>query len=62
MDDIMEIIKSLIGSGLLIKRVSGTIDNEAKQQKGKFLGVLSGTLGASLLGSMLAGEGGILEC
>ena len=62
MDDIMEIIKSLIGSGLLIKRVSGTIDNEAKQQKGKFLGVLSGTLGTSLLGSMLAGEGGILEC
>ena len=30
MDDIMEIIKSLIRSGLLIKRVSGTIDNEAK--------------------------------
>ena len=34
-------------SGLFIKRVSGTIENETKEQKGIFLGMLLGTLGAS---------------
>ena len=31
--------------------------NESKEQKGGFLGMLLGTLGASLLGNMLAGKG-----
>ena len=49
MVDIMKIIKSLKKFGLLIKGVSETIKNKAKeQQKGGFLGMLLGTLGASL--------------
>ena len=54
MNDIMEINKYLENSDLLIKGVSETIKNEAKEQKGGFLRLLLGTLGASLLGSFLA--------
>ena len=57
MNDIMKIIKSLEEYGLLIKGVSETIKNEAKEQKGGFLGMLLGTLGASLLGNLLTGKG-----
>ena len=57
MKDISKIVKSLEGSGLLLKRVSETIKNEAKEQRGGFLSILLGTLGASLLGNMLAGKG-----
>ena len=53
MNDIMEIVKSLEESGLLIKSISQAIKNEAKQQKGGFLGMFLGTLGASLLGNPL---------
>ena len=53
MNDIMKIVKSLEESGLLIKGVSETIENEAKEPKGKFLSMLLGTLGASLLGNLL---------
>ena len=56
MDDIMKIVKSLKESGLLIRGVSETVQNEAKEQKGRFTPILSGTLGASLLGDMLAGK------
>ena len=55
--DIIRIVKSLEDSGLLLKGVSETIQNEAKEQKGGFLSMLLGTLGASLLGNMLAGKG-----
>ena len=55
--DIPKIVKSLEGSGLLLKRVSETIKNEAKEQRGGFFSILLGTLGASLLGNMLAGKG-----
>ena len=55
MKDIMKIVKSLKHSGLLIKDVSETIKNEAKEQKGGFLGILS-TLGVSLFGNILAGN------
>ena len=48
MNAIMKIVKSLEESGLLIKSVSETIKNEAKEQKGGFLSMLLGTLGASL--------------
>ena len=53
----MKIAKSLEDSGLLLKGVSETIQNEVKEQKGGFLSMLLGTLGASLLGNMLAGKG-----
>ena len=53
----MKIVKSLKDSGLLLKGVSETIQNEAKEQKGGFLSMLLGTLGASLLGNILAGKG-----
>ena len=50
-------LKSLEDSGLLLKRVRETIQTEAKKQKGGFLNLLLGILGASLLGNMLAGKG-----
>ena len=55
MRDILKIVKSLEDSGLLLG-VRETIKNEAKEQKGGFLGMLLGTLGASLLGNMLGGK------
>ena len=57
MKDIMKIVISLEDSGLLLKWVSQTIQNEAKEQKRGFLSISLGTLGASLLGNMLAGKG-----
>ena len=57
MKDIIEIVKSLEESGLLLKGVSETIQNESKEQKGVFLSILLGTLGASLLGNILEGKG-----
>ena len=56
MSDIMKIVQSLEESGLLIKRVCRIIKNKSKQQKGEFLGMLLGTLGASLLGDILTGK------
>ena len=40
MEDIVKIVKSLEKSGLLIKCVSETIRNEAKEHKGGFHGIL----------------------
>ena len=57
MKDILKIVKFLEDSGLLLKGVSKTIQNEAKEQKGGFLSMLLGTLGASLLGNLLTGKG-----
>ena len=57
MKDILKIVKSLEDSVLLLEGVSETIKNEAKEQKGGFLSMLLGTLGASLLGNTLAGKG-----
>ena len=42
-------LKSLEESCLLMKKVSETIKNEAKEQKGRFLPMLLGTLDASFL-------------
>ena len=56
MEDIMKIVKSLEESGLSIKDVSKTIKNEAKEQKGWFLEMLLGTLGARLLGNLSTGK------
>ena len=56
MEDIIKIVKSLEGSGLLLKGVSETIQNDEKEQKGRFLIIMFlGTLEASLLGNILAG-------
>ena len=51
--DVLKIVKSLEDSGVLLKGVSETIQNEAKEQRGRFLSMLLGTLGASLLGDLL---------
>ena len=59
MNDIMKIIKSLQESDLLIKDVSEEIKNEAKEEKGGLLGMLLGTLGATLLGKVLIRKGTI---
>ena len=56
MNDILKIVKSPEDSGLLLKAVSETIQHEAKEQRGGFLGMLLGTLGASLLGNILSGK------
>ena len=53
-DDILKIVKSLENSGVLLKGVSETIQHEAKEQRGGFLSMLLGTLGASLLGDILS--------
>ena len=58
-NNIMKTVKSLEESGLLIKGVGMTIKNEIKKQKGSFLGMLLGTLGASLLRNLLTGKGTI---
>ena len=52
MNDIIKIVKSLEDSGVLLKGVSETIQHEAKEQRGGFLTMLLGTLGASLLGNL----------
>ena len=54
MDDILKIVKSLEDSGVLLKGVSETIQHEAKEQRGGYLSMLLGTLGASLLGNILS--------
>ena len=61
MKDIMKIIEALENSGTLLKGVSKTIQNETKEQRGRFLGMLLGTLGASLLGNLLTGRKGIMR-
>ena len=57
MDDIMEMVKSLKERGSLKEIVSETIENEAKKQQGRFLGILFCTLGTSLLKNLLTGRG-----
>ena len=54
MDDILKIVKSLENSGVLLNGVSERIQHEAKEQRGGFLSMLLGTLGASLLGDVLS--------
>ena len=57
MDDLIEKVKSLEDSGLLLKGVTESVQNEVKEQRGGFLSMLLGKLGASLLGNLLAGKG-----
>ena len=60
MNEIMKIIEALENSDILLKGVSKTIKNETKEQRGGFLSMLLGTLGASLLGNLLTGGKGIM--
>ena len=57
MNDIMKIVQALEDSNIFLKGVTKTIENETKEQKGGFLSMLLGTLGASLLGNLLTGKG-----
>ena len=61
MKDIMKIIEALDNSGILLKGVSKTIENQTKEQRGGFLIMLLGTLGATLLGNLLSGGEGIMR-
>ena len=61
MNDIMKFIEALENSGILLKGVSKTIENETKEQRGGFLSTLLGTLVASLLGNLLTGRKGIMK-
>ena len=57
MEGLIKIVKSFEDSGLLLKGVTESVQNEVKEQKGGFLSMLLGTLGASLLGNLLTGKG-----
>ena len=57
MIDIMKIVQALEDSNILLKGFPKTIEKESKEQKGGFLSMLLGTLGASLLGNLLSGKG-----
>ena len=61
MNDIIKIIEALENSGILLKGASKTIEKETKEQRGGFLSMLLGTLGASLLGHLLTGGKGIVK-
>ena len=57
MEDIIKIVKSLEDSDLLLKGVTETVQNEVTEKKQGFLTMLLGTLGATLLGNILTGQG-----
>ena len=61
MNDIIKTIEALENSGILLKGITKTIENETKEQIGGFLSMLLGTLGASLLGHLLTGGKGIVR-
>ena len=56
MNEIMKPVQALEDSNILLKGVAKTIKNETKEHKGGFLSMLLGSLGASLLGKLLAGK------
>ena len=57
MNDVIKIVQALEDSNILLKGVTETVKNETKEQKGGFLSMLLGTLGASVLGNLLTGKG-----
>ena len=61
MNDIIKIIEAFENSGILLKGVTKTIENETKEQRGGFLNMLLGPLGASLLGNLLTGGKGMMR-
>ena len=60
MKGIMKIFKSLEESDLLREAVSESIKTEAKEQKGRFLGLLLVTLAVTTIQNTLAGKAKIL--
>ena len=56
-EDIIKTVKYLEDCGLLLEGVTATVQNVVKEQRGGFLGMLLGTLGASLFGNLLTGKG-----
>ena len=61
MNDIMKIVETLENSGILLKGITKAIENETKEQRGGFLSMLLGTLGASLSGNLLTGGKGMMR-
>ena len=61
MNDIINIIEALENSGILLKGVTKTIENETNKQRGGFLSMLLGTLRAPLLDILLPGGKGIVR-
>ena len=59
MNDIIKIVQALEDSNILLKGVTETVKNETKEQKGGFLSMLLGPLGAILLGNLLTGKGSV---
>ena len=57
MNDKKKIVQALNDSNILLKGIAETIKNETKEQRGRFLSMLLGTRGASLLGNLLSGKG-----
>ena len=57
MNDIIKIIQAIENSNISLKRVTKTIKNETKEQKGGFLSILWDILRASLLENLLTGKG-----
>ena len=55
-EDIIKIVKSFNDSGVLLTGAAWKVQNEVKEQKGEFLIMLLGTLGASLFGNILVGK------
>ena len=53
----INIVQALDDSNILLKGITKTIKTETKEPKGLFLGMLLGTLGASLFGNMSTGKG-----
>ena len=59
MNDIMKIVQAMEDSNILLKGITKTIKDETEEQKGLFLSMLLGTLGASLLGNLITGKGSV---
>ena len=59
--NVIKIIEALENSGILLKGVTKAIENETKEQRGGFLSMLLGTLGASLFGNLFTGGKGMMR-
>ena len=57
MNDVMKIVQGPDDSNILLKVVTERIKNKMKEQEGRFLGTLVGTLGSIFLGNLLSGKG-----
>ena len=55
--NVIKIVQALEDSNILLTGVTETVKNEKKEQQGRFLSMLLGILGSSLLGNWLTGKG-----